>query len=541
MRTMVPKLTAEERVLGYLTWRLVGDWEAWVKRRVESITYETATSIRRQVSVDLRLHADLFDGPLVRWGAQSMHYVPLAQLRKGRLVRFDLRDEAGTSLPLITKRKNAAIAAAMLTAISQGLLAGALNGAAGPLEVTDPSTIVIPHWLEQDYWRLAYWEPQPSRDNEGSFSVIGQFISAGQAELPIEGWDWQYSDGEVRADVPPETWRALLGSDPGFVAFAYDVARLYLIYAPLVYEPNGRRVVKYSYSEFLGDAQFGSGERFKRFAARHGFARGWNDAEDWLEGLPRTDDERPDEWIPPLQAGRSRTVSAKRRVFEALGWTTRVGKFETPAVGHGASYHLDISTPSGIQIRRAQLVTLDANRDVRRLAPQRGNRTLRAIDLYTSGKEQTGGNAFLNMRPESSLITRAATLSSVLVAAALTLLWVFAGRVTGDHKKHVEAVAAVLVVIPGLLTLLSTRDDEHPLATSMVFGLRVLAIVPGILAFLAAGEVLFGKPGNWFGVLLFALAWLVTAILAVSWRLSARGRPHPESLAEPTGSRTLVS
>src|SRR5271155_2160092 len=87
------ELTDEDRALGYQSWRLIGDWRVWTKRRVESINYETATSIRRKVSVDLCLKPNVFGKPVVAWGHDGMHYVPVAQLRKQRLVRFDLRDE----------------------------------------------------------------------------------------------------------------------------------------------------------------------------------------------------------------------------------------------------------------------------------------------------------------------------------------------------------------------------------------------------------------------------------------------------------------
>jgi hypothetical protein len=135
------------------------------------------------------------------------------------------------------------------------------------------------------------------------------------------------------------------------------------------------------------------------------------------------------------------------------------------------------------------------------------------------------------MRPESSLIIRSAAISSTLIAAVLTLLWLLANHVTGDKGKHLDAIAATLVIIPGLLTVLSARDMEHPLTTSMVFGLRVLAIVPGGLAFLAAGELLFGHPRSLFGILLFGAAWLVAIVLIVAWRLAARGRPDEAAVS----------
>jgi hypothetical protein len=290
-----PELTDEERALGYQSWRLIGDWRAWTKRRVESIEYETATSIRRRVSVDVRLKPDFFGNPVVRWGEDYIHYVPIAQLRKHRLVRFDLRDEGDRALPLITKRQNAAIAAAMLTAVSQVAIAGHLSAIRSPIEVVDPTAIVVPRWLECEFWLLAHLDPQPSQDAETSYDVIDTFLKAAKTTnlVPIEQWEWRVADGQVTTTMTEESqWRAVLGADPGFVDLAFDIARLYLIYAPLRYEPDRRRIVKFSYSEYLGDGQSTLGQGVKAFVVRRGMGRLWNGFDDWLEGLPRCESWR---------------------------------------------------------------------------------------------------------------------------------------------------------------------------------------------------------------------------------------------------------
>lgn len=528
------QLTDEDRALRYQAFQLVLDWRAWTKRRVESISYETATSIRRRVSVDLRLRADLFGEPAVKWGDHYVHYVPVAQLRKGRLVRFDLRDEDDRALPLITKRKNSAIAAGILTAFAQVAIASRLASSASPIEIREPTAIRIPQWLEAEFRLLAQLEPQPAGNMKGSLKLIDTYLAAasGSALVPVEQWGWRLDD-ERKVDVgmaDGEQWRALLASDAAFIDFAFDIARLFFIYAPLRYEPDCRRIVKFSYSEYLGDGHKGVAGAVKSSLVRWGLARVWNSSEDRLEGLKVADADVPDRWSPPLDSPEAPSFRPRRRLFEALGWTTRLGRFETPAVSHGASYHLDISTPEGIQIRRAQLVTVNSEGDPRRHSAERGNRSLRAIDLYTSGTPCRGGNAFLNMRAESSLIIRAAALSSALIATVLTLLWLAASEVTKGHGEHVDAVAATLVIIPGLLIAFSVRDSEHPLATDMVFGLRVLAALPGILSFTAAAEVLFGDPASPFGIALFAAGWLIVAVFLLAWRLASRGRPNPAAL-----------
>jgi hypothetical protein len=525
-------LDDEDRALGYETLRLVDGWRLWTRRRVESIKYETATSIRRRISVDLRMSPELFGNPVVHWGDTPMHYVPLARLRKGRLVGFDLRDEGERALSLITKRKNSAIAAGMILAAAQVLIALRLAQTGGGVTVS-PDAIELPDWLEADALQLALRDPTSVGERPGAEDLLADYRElAGRTELtPIEQWGWQLGKTGLRTQMADHAqWQAFLGSEPAFVDLAFDVSRQFLVLAPLPSEPGARRIVKFCYSEYLGDDESTAGRGAKAWAVRRGLAHSWNATEDWLEGLPPADASAREEWSPPLGAIEAPANPLRRRAFEALGWTTRKVKLETPAVTSAGSYHLDLSTPEGIQIRRAQLATVDAHGTKRLHTAQRGNRTMRSVDLYTSGADCRGGNAYLNIRPESSLVIRGAAVCASLVAAALTLLWAVGSEVTGGSAPHAEAVALALVVIPGLLTVLAVRDSEHPLATSMVFGLRVLAAVPGLLAFTAAIEVLFGSADSVFGIVLFALAWAVAALLLVAWRLAARGRPDADAL-----------
>jgi len=396
-----------------------------------------------------------------------------------------------------------------------------------------PKAIEVPEWLEVDALQLALRHPTAEGGRPGAEDLLDGYssVAGGTPATPIEEWGWEVTTTGVRTEmIEKEQWQAFLGTQAGFVALAFDISRQFLVLAPMPYEPGARRIVKFCYSEYLGDEESTVGRGLKALAVRRGLARGWNKAEDWLEGLPAAD-ATGEEWSPPLGSTEAPANPLRRGIFEALGWTTRNVKLETPAVTSAGSYHLDLSTPEGIQIRRAQLATVDAHGEKRLHTAQRGNRTMRAVDLYTSGADCRSGNAYLNIRPESSLVIRGAAICASVVAVLLTALWWFGSKVTGGSAPHAEAVALALVVIPGLLTALTVRDSEHPLATSMVFGLRVLAAVPGVLAFTAAIEVLFGSADSTFGVVLFALAWSIAVLLLVAWRLAARGRPDAGALA----------
>jgi hypothetical protein len=71
---------------------------AWCHRRVETLTVVSHETVRRSVSLDFTVPAEHRDDLQI---VEGQWVVPLAMLAKRALVRFDLRDEAGESVPLL--------------------------------------------------------------------------------------------------------------------------------------------------------------------------------------------------------------------------------------------------------------------------------------------------------------------------------------------------------------------------------------------------------------------------------------------------------
>jgi hypothetical protein len=84
----------------------------WRHRRVETITVLSHEQVRRAVSVDFTVPAEFREA--LRISDAGEHIVPLALLRRRPLVHFDLRNEEGHSLPLLTAQQNALIDREML-------------------------------------------------------------------------------------------------------------------------------------------------------------------------------------------------------------------------------------------------------------------------------------------------------------------------------------------------------------------------------------------------------------------------------------------
>ncbi|MDP9133324.1 MAG: hypothetical protein M3N56_00670 [Actinomycetota bacterium] len=87
---------------------------AWRHRRVETLTVLSHEQVRRHVSVDFTVPHEHHEE--LRLSAEEF-VVPLAWLVKRPLVHFDLRNEEGHSIPLLTAEQNAAIDRELLYAI----------------------------------------------------------------------------------------------------------------------------------------------------------------------------------------------------------------------------------------------------------------------------------------------------------------------------------------------------------------------------------------------------------------------------------------
>jgi hypothetical protein len=98
----------EERAgdIAAAAWSLLRSQAAWRHRRVETLTLLSHEHVRRHVSVDFTVPEEHREG--LRLSADEFA-VPLAWLTKRPLVHFDLRNEEGHSIPMLTADQNAAI------------------------------------------------------------------------------------------------------------------------------------------------------------------------------------------------------------------------------------------------------------------------------------------------------------------------------------------------------------------------------------------------------------------------------------------------
>jgi hypothetical protein len=183
----------------------------WVRRRVETVDFLGAGSLRRSVSVD-------FEIPETDFVTPSPLPVPLALLQKRPLVDFDVFDEARNALPVFTRAENAYAAWSMLAAV-----------AVVEIRDTDGDGPIEPLW--EDLRSIASGDPQRA------LAVLDRFAKS------------------------EDNLRRTLAESSFFDAVARTLATFFLLLVPVEGTPGQRRVIKFRYT--LGLRRFGSGpERF---------------------------------------------------------------------------------------------------------------------------------------------------------------------------------------------------------------------------------------------------------------------------------------
>jgi hypothetical protein len=106
---------------------------AWRHRRVETITVLTHEQVRRQVSIDFTVPEEYRES--LRLSEANEYAVPLAVLAKRPLIHFDLRNEEGHSIPLLTAEQGRMIGRELL----YGALDADLDGQDADVEAVLPA------------------------------------------------------------------------------------------------------------------------------------------------------------------------------------------------------------------------------------------------------------------------------------------------------------------------------------------------------------------------------------------------------------------
>jgi hypothetical protein len=208
------------------------------------------------------------------------------------------------------------------------------------------------------------------------------------------------------------------------------------------------------------------------------------------------------------EPGDKNPYSPVRRVAARVASSTGLGAVnvgvESPYIVGSDSYHLQAESPPGVETRDIDLLA-----KVPREADRRKWSRDHGAHLYVSRTrlvQESAGLALLTLRIGRRGFMTLAWLSALLGAS---LLWLF-DLTAMEPLESPEATAAVLLFGPALLAALVVRPGEHPVATKLFSGIRLLVAMNGILAIAAASAVAGVRPEGWS----IEHSWFILAIVA---------------------------
>jgi hypothetical protein len=456
---------------------LVTNFADWVHRRVESVTLLDDVTIRRDVSIDFTVpnNTDKFGE------TNELPWVPLTFLEKDLLRNFDLRDSAGTPVPMLTRAENSAYASNALVASARAVL-----NSLGLAKV-------------------------PSSVRQELIDLVG--ADAAEAEAVVARWR---AGANVADEMDGEAWSALLASE-GFLALASTLATNFVMFAVTPAQPGHRQILKFSYEERYDDPRpldVGALLAVGLDRSRDSLRRVWEGAVRWP----------PQEMEPPPRRSPNPDLEAwKERASATFGWRVKTVVLSMPAANLTSSFHVEVPAPPDMEIDSAQL----------RFSPRDGEGEpgdgsadsadgilIQRAHLYASQvPTDLEGEAVVHLRAR-----RQGFLRSSVSIGWLTVILLWTGYAFFDdltRSTNSQTAAALLLIVTTLLNSALIRPGEHRLVARVLLGVRLLLALGIFCTFIAVG-VLAGVGGEdratvWLAASI--LDTLVAGLLTFSYRL----------------------
>lgn len=193
-------LDTPDRELGREIGFLLLTMSEWVHRRVDSRHFVGDSRARRHVSMDLQTHLrPAFGYPVVEDVWPDALVLPLTLLKKEPLTEFDLRDEKGESVPVLTADENVWVAWSILVAAAEAV-------------------------IEDDL-------------SDEEINALRAVASASANTAPVE----------LERLSTHERLKSAIDESPVFRRFAADLADKFLLLAVVPEDGRSRRILKYSH------------------------------------------------------------------------------------------------------------------------------------------------------------------------------------------------------------------------------------------------------------------------------------------------------
>lgn len=270
------------------------------------------------------------------------------------------------------------------------------------------------------------------------------------------------------------TARAELVRSPGMVALSRNLAAGFLLITPLYSDHRSRRVLKYAYAQRLSP--------FGRASVRQSMG------------------------VDPLPI-----------------------EFEVPLIGEARGYHVECHVPEDLQI--AEIVvssrSVDEADQVDVIVDGQGERAHVFVSDQTA---MADGYATIRILPSATGMLRATALCASAIFVSLVAGALFGRGITEGS----DAAAALMLLVPGLLSAVVSKPGEHRLSSLALRGLRWCVAAASACSFVAAGLIALSVHDDglrvWFAVL--AGVVLLASVIPI-W--SAFGAAHRASAGDVTG------
>lgn len=415
------------RPVGAFTLRLLRSPDGWIHRRVESVTVTDPVVHERRVSLDFTLSPA---APVVVNGkGEEVHFLPLAFMDKRPMTRFSVMDEQGSPLPVLTSRRNGALALSILVVLAEAL--------AGPEDSPIPAeAFPLPEDVIDDLWSVVFDDP---RKMEELRAII--------LSEPFQ----------PQMDSRSLAWRRFLAHDQEFMKAVAFFSRLFLLTVALTGKTGVRRIVKYSFEEH------GTQPKLELPVPLRWLVQGWARIVSG-RGRPEGVEYRP--WWLWLQ--------------RAIGWKPMATSVDLPSMLFSGGYHFEVEAPEGLQITLARLCTNDGE------VVDQCVTSHQRVHLYTRGNGP--GYAVVATRPRVFTIVRSGFMVSLFALASVAGAFALAGPTNEDLGPAVS----LLLLVPAGLAAYSAKPVAQPSTNEAVFGLRLMTTLAGVWPLLAAFVLIAG-------------------------------------------------
>jgi hypothetical protein len=229
--------------------------------------------------------------------------------------------------------------------------------------------------------------------------------------------------------------------------------------------------------------------------------------------------------------------SIARNLRRGLAWFSKPLAIRV-RVGDGGSYHCEFEAPPGLHVTRARLIS--------NAEPDQASGRSRELDIVLASRQRAhlyapvtyaapaAAYAFFNLRPRAETIARPAVATAIFAFVALLFIALSWNAKTGFGPKAPSDSSVLLVLLlgaPGALAAYFAQAVPSRVANSMLYGLRVAALLPAVLA-LAAGAIILvggGRSEAEYALWVLVICSVIVILLLASALYCAEHPPEQRS------------